>query len=806
MPAKILVVDDEPTMHLLIQKAFRRKLRQGDYEFLFAHNGVEALAQLDAHPDVDVLLTDINMPQMNGLTLLSRLAERQVEIPKAIVISAYGDLRNIRTAMNQGAFDFLTKPINFEDLDITLSKTLNYVSQLKEARAEKQRAQEAQTELSRQKALRESEQRLVQFLEAVPVGILVVDATGQPYYTNRFATELAQERALLTPDTPAFAQAYYAGGLEPYPAERQPLVQALQGNSLIVDDLALVLGDRTIPLEIAATPIYDAEGQVLYAIATLTDITERKRTEQLLADYNHTLEVQVTERTAALRASEATNNAMLRAIPDVLVRLTASGRCQEVHPDSTRDPSASPSPWSVGKQSVGKQLTELFPPELAAQQMHYLNQALTTEQLQVYEYALPTPPSQPTHYEEVRIVKLTDDEVLMMVRDISDRKQAEVALTLAKEAAETANRAKSSFLASMSHELRTPLNAILGFSQLLGGDQSLNGQQRDNLQIINRSGEHLLCLINDILTMSKLEAGQDKLHISRFNFQQMLRSLYDMHRLSAQQKGLQLNLETDPQLPKTVWSDESKLRQIFSNLMGNAIKFTTTGAVTVQVTMQQQPVALGEPETITSASLEPVSGEGARAWLHVTVEDTGPGITESELQLLFEPFVQTSTGEKSKEGTGLGLSISREYVQMMQGQIWARSQRDVGSQFSFQLPLRVEDVATLPQDSPATTAAIDTLIIPAATDSPGSDESLDNCLQPQDLLGRDEVWIGQLYIAAIAIDNTAIDALIHQLPPDAASLAAKIAQLVEQFRFDLLLEALRVAYPEQCRDDLSSSQ
>ncbi|MGB0560601.1 MAG: ATP-binding protein [Spirulinaceae cyanobacterium] len=803
MPAKILVVDDEPTMHLLIQKAFRRKLRQGDYEFLFAHNGVEALAQLDAHPDVDVLLTDINMPQMNGLTLLSRLAERKIEIPKAIVISAYGDLRNIRTAMNQGAFDFLTKPINFEDLDITLSKTLNYVGQLKEARVEKQRAQLAQTELSRQKALREGEQRLVQFLEAVPVGILVVDATGHPYYTNRCATELVQQTTLLMPESPIFANAYYASSLAPYPPEQQPLVKALQGKSLIVDDLALVLGDRTLPLEVAATPIYDAQGKVMYAIATLTDITERKRTEQLLADYNHTLEAQVAERTAALQASEATNNAMLRAIPDVLVRLTASGRCQEIRPHPTLTPSNSPSPWTMGQQSVGKQLTELFPPALAAQQMQYLNQALATEQLQVYEYTLPTPPSQSAHYEEVRIVKLTDDEVLMMVRDISDRKQAEAALQLAKESAETANRAKSAFLASMSHELRTPLNAILGFSQLLGGDQSLNGQQRDNLQIISRSGEHLLCLINDILTMSKLEAGQDKLHISRFNFQQMLRSLYEMHRLIAGKKGLQLNLETDRQLPQNIWSDESKLRQIFANLMGNAIKFTSAGSVTVGVTLQQI-----DPPGVEQSTLEQQDqkdGEGTQAWLRVTVEDTGPGIAESELQLLFEPFVQTSTGEKSKEGTGLGLSISREYVQMMQGEIGSCSQLGVGSQFFFRIPLRVDNFEPMSLES-LSRAAADPTQRSESNDLPSRDEALENGLQPQDLLGQDEAWVEQLYIAAIAIDNTAITDLLNQLPPESNRLATKISQLVEQFRFDLLLEALRVAYPAQCSEDLASSE
>ena len=131
MPAKILVVDDEPDLKLLIQQKFRRQIRDGRFDFLFAHNGVEALAQLDANPNVDLILSDINMPEMDGLTLLTKLPQSPNQL-KAVMVSAYGDLQNIRTAMNRGAFDFVTKPIDFEDLEVTIQKTVEELLKLRD--------------------------------------------------------------------------------------------------------------------------------------------------------------------------------------------------------------------------------------------------------------------------------------------------------------------------------------------------------------------------------------------------------------------------------------------------------------------------------------------------------------------------------------------------------------------------------------------------------------------------------------------------------------------------------------------------
>jgi PAS domain S-box-containing protein len=250
------------------------------------------------------------------------------------------------------------------------------------------------------------------------------------------------------------------------------------------------------------------------------------------------------------------------------------------------------------------------------------------------------------------------------------RKQSQ-ALQYAKEAAEVANRTKSEFLASMTHELRTPLNAILGFSQILARDASLSSNQHEHLTIINRAGEHLLELIDDILEMSKIEAGRTTLNESDFDLVRLLHTLEEMLRLKARSKGLTLIFEVSPTVPRTVNADEGKLRQVLINIIGNAIKFTERGRVVVRAGIQSAAAATSE-------------GVG----LQFEIEDTGSGIDPEEIDRLFEPFGQTATGRKSQQGTGLGLPISKRFVELMGGQIDVRSTPGRGSTFTFDVCVR----------------------------------------------------------------------------------------------------------------------
>ena len=257
--------------------------------------------------------------------------------------------------------------------------------------------------------------------------------------------------------------------------------------------------------------------------------------------------------------------------------------------------------------------------------------------------------------------------------EIADRKLAESALQKAVAAADAANRAKSEFLASMSHELRTPLNAILGFSQVMVRDAALNSEHQQHLEIINRAGEHLLSLINDILEMSKIEAGRTKLNESSFNLYRLLKNLENMFSLKAESKGLQLTFELASGLPEFVKTDEGKLRQVLINILANAIKFTSTGGAILRARVQES------------------RKEDNPLCLLFEIEDTGPGIDEAEMDNLFEPFGQTETGQKSKQGTGLGLPISRKFVQLMGGDITVSSTPGVGSTFAFNISIKPGD-------------------------------------------------------------------------------------------------------------------
>lgn len=246
-------------------------------------------------------------------------------------------------------------------------------------------------------------------------------------------------------------------------------------------------------------------------------------------------------------------------------------------------------------------------------------------------------------------------------------------LVLARNAAEAANRSKSVFLANMSHELRTPLNAILGFSSLMRQEAHLTDKQRQNLDIINRSGEHLLSLINEVLEMAKIEAGRVQLEDAPFDLGGMVRDVTDMMELRAKEKGLTLLLDQSSEFPRFIRGDEARLRQILINLVGNAIKFTHQGGVTIRLGVR----------------------ENSFSHLMMEVEDSGMGIAVADQQRLFQPFVQLGQQAADNKGTGLGLAITQQFVQLMGGKISLESALGKGTLFRVDLPLRVIEASEM---------------------------------------------------------------------------------------------------------------
>jgi signal transduction histidine kinase/CheY-like chemotaxis protein len=262
--------------------------------------------------------------------------------------------------------------------------------------------------------------------------------------------------------------------------------------------------------------------------------------------------------------------------------------------------------------------------------------------------------------------------------------------------AETASRTKSEFLANMSHELRTPLNAILGFTQIMARDATVTATQLQQLSIISRSGEHLLDLINDVLSMAKIEAGRTTLSESSFDLYHLLDALQEMLQVKAQTKGLILVVERSTHVPHYIQTDEAKLRQVLINLLGNAIKFTDTGRVTLTVQKASAPTDTVFEATVDDPSNPPRPTE----WIDFEVEDTGPGIFEAELAHLFNPFFQAAKTPKSYQGTGLGLAISQEFVNLMGGEITVRQTSPRGSTFGFTIQVTSVVPVTVQPKSP----------------------------------------------------------------------------------------------------------
>ena len=501
-------------------------------------------------------------------------------------------------------------------------------------------------------ARRDSDRQFQLAVQHLLDGFVIYDRDRRIQYINEAgleATGLSLEQAIGRRDEDLFPPEVTSAYL--------PMLQrALDTKTLQSENCAFQQSNSAAKtLTVKYVPWLNQQGEVDRVFGIIYDMTSRKQAEN------------------TLRESERHLRLLADSLPVLISYIDTEQRYQFVNKTYETF-------FGISRDLIpGKQLIEIVGEAYYCQVQGYVERALAGETV---SYEATILKGQPRELSVILAPNVNQDSQVegfyTLAIDISDRKLTEIALQRSQAAADAASRAKSAFLSSMSHELRTPLNAILGFAQLLHGEETLTRSQQNQIGTILRSGEHLLALINDVLEVSKIDAGRMDLNLEDFDLHWFLEDLKLSLCQKAENKGLQFQLERDANLPQFIHSDRVKLRQVLSSLLGNAIKFTQDGHVVLRV----------RADAATNPNIPLVFG----------VEDTGIGIAAEELERIFEPFVQSESLE-SPPGTGLGLTLSRRYAQLLGGEITASSSVDRGSVFQLKITV-LPGEANLPSAPP----------------------------------------------------------------------------------------------------------
>ena len=489
------------------------------------------------------------------------------------------------------------------------------------------------------KKLRESERRYRSLADNSEVGIIQITPDGTSIYLNPAMIKMIDAESpeqVIGKNIIDFIDPSFRDIVEKEREKRRQNISSTYEVELVG------LKGAAKSVMISAAPIMNDAGKLESIISTIVDISALKQVEN------------------AYRESEAELRALFSGMTDVVIMLDKAGRYLKIAPTSQE------LLFNSIDKLQGGSLHDTFPGAQADFFLDQIQQSLNEQKLVKFEYKLEINGAE--RWFDGRIAPMSEDMVVFVARDITDHKNTEEALRKAKNEAESANLAKSTFLANMSHELRTPLNAILGFSGLMMRDSNLSEEQLSSLETIGRSGEHLLDLISDVLEFSKIEAGRVELQAENFDLYRLLFVIEEMFSLRAKEMGLILTVERSSTVPQYIHTDQGKLRQTLINILGNAVKFTPQGSIALRV-----------------------RSEGAR--LFFEVEDTGVGIAREEIGMVFDVFVQSASGQDSKQGSGLGIPISQKFVRMMGGELTVESEVGKGTVFRFDIQVEIADGA-----------------------------------------------------------------------------------------------------------------
>jgi PAS domain S-box-containing protein len=675
--ARILIVDDTATNI----KVLSDLLMAYGFEVLIAKDGKDALQKLQrVHPDL--ILLDVLMPGIDGFETCRLLkASSQTQDIPVIFMTALSDPIDKIKGLTLGAVDYVTKPLQHEEVIARISVHLrlrNLTKQLADQNALLQ--EEVRSRKLAERALRSSEEKFAKAFRSSP-GSMTIVTLGE----GRFL-EVNQNFCALT----HYAQEEIRGktaselGLWVNQQERDRICQILERDGVISKQeiqLRTKVGEiRTLMMSAEVVQIDNTP----CILGMHHDITDRKRAIADLSEKEQFLRSIYEGVGESIFVVEVLGNGEFRGGGINPAHAALTGYSSDYH--------------------QGKRMDQLFAPELAERLCQKYRACISAGKTLIYEEFIPFQDKDywwltnltPLRNSEGRIHRLVGTCV-----DITDRKQMETDLQLAKEAADTANRAKSTFLANMSHELRTPLHAILGFAELLALEETLNDSQRESAEIINTSGEHLLALINDVLEVSKIEAGKAIVTLTPVNLRNLLSNLEELLQLRAEAKGLKLFFHLPQDLPPQIQTDEPKLRQILLNLLGNAIKFTDRGSVSLHLAIDFADAIDDAIDPDSSTLLDSAILPSPIATLRFKVEDTGVGIAPEEVEHLFEAFNQTEVGRRASKGTGLGLFISRQLLHLLGGDIQVSSAVDRGTCFQIEIPVQVPALSLEVTDLPA---------------------------------------------------------------------------------------------------------